>query len=104
YEPRNVHQREQWNAEGVAGADEAGGLVGGIDVQAATEMFRVVGDDAGDLPAKAHESDHQVSRERLMDLEKVAFIRNRADHRLHVVVFGHVDGNDVGEFGHLSAR
>ena len=43
--PGHIHQGDDGNVEGIAGADEAGGFVGGSLVNRAGENLRLVGDD-----------------------------------------------------------
>ncbi len=42
----NVGEGQQRDIKGIAETDEAGGLVGGVDIQNAGSELRVVGDDA----------------------------------------------------------
>ena len=44
-EAGHIHQGDDGNVEGIAGADEAGGFVGGSLVNRAGENLRLVGDD-----------------------------------------------------------
>ena len=44
-EARHVDEGEDRDVERVAGPHEAGGLLGGVDVEGAGELHRLVGDD-----------------------------------------------------------
>ena len=48
-EAGDVQQGDDRDVEGVAHLDEAGGLLGGLDVQHAGQRLRLVGDDADHL-------------------------------------------------------
>src|SRR5690606_24146766 len=70
-EARDVDQREDRDVERVAGADEARGLLRGLDVQATGELGGLVGDDADAAALDATEADDDVHRVLTLDLEEL---------------------------------
>jgi hypothetical protein len=60
HEARDIDEGDDRNVEGVAEADEAGGLDRGLDVQAAGQHQRLVGDDADRMTIHAAEADDDV--------------------------------------------
>ena len=71
---RDVDEGEDRQVEAVAEADEARGLVGGVDVEAPREHGRLVGDDADGLavhPGEAGDHVHAVEGLALVDLTVV---------------------------------
>src|SRR5699024_11419478 len=79
-EPGHVDEGEDRDDEGIAEADESGRLLGGVDVEGACQLHRLVGDDsdAGSLdPAEAGDD---VRGEQLGDLEELAVIEHGGDH------------------------
>ena len=84
-EARHVDEGHQRNVEGVAEADEARALVGGIDVEAAGLLHRVVGDDADDDALRCGRSRRSGCLAKLgVDLEQFAVVDQAADDRVHV--------------------
>ncbi len=63
----------------VAEADEARGLLGGVDVEAAGEDQRLVGDDADGGAVDADEADEDVAGVVLLQLEEIAFVGELSD-------------------------
>ena len=84
HEAGDVHQREDGDRVDVADADEAGGLVGGIDVDAAGLDRRLVGDDADDEAFEFGEADEHVGREVRHDFKPAARVHEAVDDLLHV--------------------
>ncbi len=69
----------------VAGADESRGLLRGVDVEAAGELGRLVGDDADAATVDATEADDDVRRAPGLDLEELVVVEDAADDLVHVV-------------------
>jgi hypothetical protein len=84
-EARHIDEGDDRDVEGVAEADEARGLVGGVDVEHAGLHRGLVGDDADAVAADAPEADHDVRGVAGLDFEEVAEIHHRGDHLEHVV-------------------
>ncbi len=55
---RHIHQGDDWDIKCVAKADEAGRLVRGVNVEAAGEKHRLIGDEARRITVEAAETDH----------------------------------------------
>ena len=72
--PGNILQGDDGNVETIAEADEPGGLDGRVDVEAACQHHRLVGDDAHCLAVQPGESHKDVQGEMFLDLEEIAVI------------------------------
>ena len=83
--PGHVDEGQHGDVEGVAGADEPGGLLGGVDVQAAGEVHGLVGDDADRVAVDPAEADDDVRREQRVDLQELAVVEDGFDDLVHVV-------------------
>jgi uncharacterized protein RhaS with RHS repeats len=77
-EARHVDQRQDRDVEGVAEAHEARRLLGGIDVEAAGQHHRLVGDDADGRAVEADEAAENVLGVVGLDLEEIALVATRA--------------------------
>ncbi len=84
-EARHVDERQDREAERVAGPHEPGGLLGGVDVQRAGHVQRLVGDHAHRVPLDVPEPDQHVLRVQRLDLEQLAVVQHVLDHGAHVV-------------------
>ena len=62
--PGHVDEGDQRDVERVAGAHEAGRLLGGLDVEHAGEHHRLVADDADGVAVDAGEAAHDVPAQR----------------------------------------
>ena len=82
---RDIHEGDDRQIEGVAEPDEAGNLVGGVDIEASGENQRLVADDAHRATVHATETDDSVLRVELVRLEEFAVIDNRTNDVLHIV-------------------
>ena len=71
-EAGHVVEDEQRHVEGVTGADEAGGLLAGGDVDRARQVARLVGDDPDRVPIEPAETADDVRRVAGLDLEELA--------------------------------
>ena len=77
-------------------------LIDGVDVEAAGETCRLVGDDADRPAVEAREADDDVLRVVLVDLEELAVVDDRADDLLDVVRLVRLGRDDRVELGHLA--
>ena len=59
-ESRHIDERDDGNVEGIEEADEARSLDTGVDVEAASKLLGLVGDDANRAALEARHSDHNV--------------------------------------------
>src|SRR6185312_17135020 len=84
-EAGDVHERQEGDVEGVAGAYEASPLLGGVDVEHAGERGGLVADDPDRVTVEAGEATDDVRSEMLMDLQQLAVVDHEADHVAHVV-------------------
>ena len=73
------------DVEAVAEADEARRLHRGVDVQAARQVRRLVGDQPDRPPVEAREGDDDVARVLGLDLEQHAVVDDAREQRVHVV-------------------
>ena len=97
HEARHVREEEQWNVEGVAGHDEAGRLVGGVDEEDAALHLRLVGHDPDHPPVEARVADHDLLRPAVVHLEEGAGVHKRLDQILDVEGVLLVVGHDLGD-------
>ena len=88
-----VHDVNDGDVVGVAGADEARALVGGVRVDAAGGVHRVVGDEADGAAVDTPECADEVLRVPGLDLDEVLIVAE-LDQQVHHVVAG------VGVVGH----
>ena len=73
-------------SKAVAEADEARGLAcDAVDVEAAGQHQRLVGDDADRLALEPDEAGEDVAGEVLLDLEEIALVGELQDQLAHVV-------------------
>ncbi len=84
-EAGHVDEGQHRDVEGVAGAHEPGGLLGGVDVEGAGELHRLVGHDADRAALDPAEADDDVGGEHRLDLEELLLVHDRADDLVHVV-------------------
>src|SRR5690606_10703923 len=83
------------DVERIAEAYKARALKAARDVKAARKHSRLLGDNADRMAAKARETDDDVLRVILMDLEKVAVVHNSLEYIEHVVGLFRVVGHDA---------
>ena len=83
--PGHVDQHDDRDVEAVAGPHEPGGLLRGVDVQAAGELGRLVGHDADRAAVDAAEPDDDVLRVTGLDLEELVVVEDAGDDLVHVV-------------------
>ena len=73
-EAGHVAEREQRDVEGVAGAHEARGLGGGVDVEHARQLVGLVADDADRVAVQAREAADDVLGVVLVHLEELVVV------------------------------
>ncbi len=83
--PGDVDEGDDGDVECVAGAHEAGGFFGGVDVEAAGEHGGLVGDDPDGAAVDAAEADDDVAGPFGLDLEEFVVVEDAADDLVHVV-------------------
>ena len=81
HEAGHVGEEQQRDVEGVAGVDEAGRLVGGVDEEHAALLLRLVGDDPDRAAVEPRVADDQLLRPARMDLEERAGVADAVDQR-----------------------
>ena len=96
HEAGGVHEHDERQAEGVAGAHEAGGLGAGVGVEDAAEVPRLVGDDADGAALEAGEPADDVARPARRPLEQAAAVDQALDDVAHVIDAALVVGHGVG--------
>ena len=85
HEARRVAERDDRKIEGVAELHEARRLVGGVGIDRAAEMLRVVGDEAERPALDADQGGDDSDAEGRAQLEHGAFVRQRLDDSADVV-------------------
>src|SRR5208337_1456928 len=76
HESGHVHERDQWNVERVAEADEPARLDRRVDVDGAGEHRGLVGDDPDRAAQNPREADEHVWRIAGLDLEEVPLVHD----------------------------
>ena len=94
-EAGHVLQGDDGHVVGVADADEVGGLDRCLDVDAAGQHHRLVGDDADDVAVEPGEANDHVLGPQLVHLEERAVVNDAADDLAHVVGVVGVGGHDL---------
>ena len=84
-EAGNVDEHDDRDVEAVAGPNESGGLLRGVDVQAAGELGGLVGDNADRPTIDAAESDDDVLRVTGLHLEEFVIVEDPGDDLVHVI-------------------
>ena len=95
HEARGVDEDDQRQPEGVAGADEARALGGGLGVEHAAEVPGLVGDDADRAPVHAGEAADDVAGPLGRPLEQAAAVDHAADDVADVVDLALVLGHGI---------
>ena len=76
---RHVDEGDDRNVEAIAEAHEARSLPRGVAVKHARQHHRLVGDKPNGCTFQAAEAGDHVARERLADLEEIAFVGDLQD-------------------------
>ena len=82
---RHILQGHEREVERVTETDEVGAFHGGIDVERAGEMGRLIRHDADRLPTEAGEPDDKIARKVLVNLEERAVVRDCVNEIENVV-------------------
>ena len=96
-EPRDVDEGHDWHVEHVAGADEAGGLDRGVDVEASGQHLGLVGHHPDRLAVEAGESDDDVLGVAREQLEEPFLVNDLLDDAAHVVRAVRVRGDCLAQ-------
>ena len=73
------------DVEGIAEAHKARAFHRGIDVQAAGEKSRLIGDNAHGAAIETREADNDIFRQVLVDFEEIAVIHHAMNHVFDIV-------------------
>ena len=84
-EARHVDEGQDRNVERVAEADEARALLRRVDVEAAGQHHRLVGDDADGPTLDPAEADDDVGGMGRLKLEEIALVGDLPDQLVHVI-------------------
>ena len=87
-EAGHIHERHDRDVEGIAETHEAAGLLAGIDVEAAGQYRRLVGDDAHGMAFDARKTDQDIAGMAGLQLEEFAIVGDLLDQLVHVVRLG----------------
>ena len=90
------------DVECVAGAHETGSLAGGVDVEHAGELRRLVAHHADGMAVQACEPAHDVARVVLVNLEELPVVDDPPHHLAHVIGLVGAIGNHRVELGVLA--
>ena len=96
-ESGDINEGDERNVEGIAEADETSTLDGGVDIEAAGLLERLVGDDTNGSALHATETNDEVLGEVGGGLEEVVVIDDHVDDLLHIVGELGVGGDDLLE-------
>ena len=84
-EARDVDEGHNGHVEGVTGANEAGRLLRGVDIQRARVLHRLIGDDADGVTLNATEAGDEVRREQRLGFQEFIVVQHRFEDPMHVV-------------------
>ena len=93
----NVDEGDDGDVEGVTVADEAAGLVGGVDVKTAGKVVGLVGYDAHNAASHPAVPGEDVPGPELLDFEEVSVVKDAPEDVTHVVSLVGVGGDDGTE-------
>jgi hypothetical protein len=96
---RHVDEGHERDVEGVAGADEAGRLLGALDVEHAGQHLRLVADDPDHVAVEAGEPAHDAAGPVARVLEELAVVGHGVDDVDHVVGLVRAVGHELGQLG-----
>ena len=98
----NVHERHERDVEGIAEADEARRLHGGVDVEGSGQRAGVVRDDSDRVTAEPRERADDALGPELVHLGELAVVNDAFDHGAHVVRLRRLVRDQCVELGVLS--
>ena len=81
----HIDKSAQGNIKCIAESNEAGHLVGGIDVERPREHAGLIGDDPRRAPLDAPETDHRILGKPELDFEEVLMVQQTFEHSTDVV-------------------
>ena len=84
-EARDIDEGQDGHVEGVAGANEAGRLLRGVDIQRARVLHRLVGHDADCVTLDATEAGDEVRREQRLGFQEFIVVQHRFEDPMHVI-------------------
>ena len=84
-EAGNVHKGQDRNVEAVTKPHETRRLARAVDIEAAGQHHRLVGDDPDRRTLHAREADNDVARKVRLDLEEVGIVDDLLDQLFHVI-------------------
>jgi len=94
-EAGHISESDDWDLEGVAEADEASGLNGGINVQATSQDLGLICDDTNRFTFNFDETSKHILSVRRHDLVEFVSISHRLNHNVHIVGLVRVIRNNV---------
>jgi len=74
HKTRCIHEREQRDMKGIAKADKARTFIRGVNIQHASQHFRLVGDHSHGFAAQAGKTYHQVGGITALHLEELTAV------------------------------
>ena len=101
-EAGHVDEGDERDVEGVAGADEAGGLRRRVDVEHPGERLRLVPDDPDRVTSEPGEAADDVLGVALLDLQELTVVDDLRDHLLDVVGLRRAVRDEGVELGRLA--
>ena len=77
--PRHIFKRQQRDIEGITKTNKSSPLNGGIDIEYARKMRRLVSHHTNRTAAQPHETNYKVSCEILMHLQEMVVVSHRTN-------------------------
>src|ERR1700730_14691070 len=90
---RYVHERNDWNVEGVAEPHESCALARGIAIKHAGKHHRLIGEEPHRSSSEATKANNDVFGKTGLELKKIALINHLEDQLLDVIGLIWVVGN-----------
>src|SRR2546428_6302121 len=84
-EPGHINEGHKRNVKAVAKANEAPSFDRGIDVENASQIGGLVGDDAYWATTEPGEADDHIAGKILVDLQEIVFVHHCLDNVLNIV-------------------
>ena len=94
----HIHQGEQRNIEGVAKANETGGLIRCVDIKSAAHDHGLVGDDADHVAVETGEAHNDILGKKRMGLKEDAIVNYGGNDIFYIIGLARVVGNKRVEF------
>ena len=96
-----VHKGQHRNVESVAGADKTCGFLGGVDIEGAGKLHRLIRHHANCAAFHPAETDDQVGGEQWLHLQEVTVVQHVLNDGVHVVGLIHRIGQQGVQFAVL---